>query len=82
MRETRKISVPPGPDRDHIQVYSKTGLEAVNVLMCEALEMVSDLGGGIHHGNGDVIDDILRQKLLNRPLISRALQRLKTQSAQ
>lgn len=81
MKLTGRFLVPDRLDSTKIQVWTKKGLESADKESTEAMGAVSDLGAMIHW-LGEGIDNEMRSRLSQRPIVSQALQRLKKQSAQ
>jgi hypothetical protein len=70
----------PKLDYSKIDVWTRKSLETANKLAEEAQEIILDLTKGISRSAGEEIGEQWRQKLLDRPLISQAIDRLSKKS--
>lgn len=73
MQQTGRVVAPANVDRSRIQVYRRKDLLEAHEEALTAYATVSDLGNGLHWGEGALIVEPERTQLLAQPLVGRAL---------
>jgi hypothetical protein len=79
MAQTRSVIAPPELDLSRIVVYSRAALMEAKRESSVALKTVSRLSHALYASDGAAISDLVRRRLLRRPLVAQALRRLKRQ---
>ncbi len=81
MLEKRHILLPPNMDYSKVQVYTRAALLEAHTDAEDARSTLLDLTFGLHFQDGSAIAVEARKKLLGRPLVARALQKISPQTA-
>jgi hypothetical protein len=78
---TKLLTTLPKIDYSKVNVWTRKSLETANKSVDEAQQIILDLTYGIARNEGGEIDEQWRKKLLARPLISQAVERLSRQNS-